>query len=809
MKRRLRFTIALLLLAVAAAITADRFLKSRGHPGLRTFVQQWAVNYPASFAIEPTILEIEVDEADLEALRSVVEGARERGVIMPEGNDYVDASFDHDGHSFKGRVRIKGKLSDHVQGSKWSFRVIASKGGAFLGMQRFSLQHPGTRNYLNDWFYHRISAGEGIIALRYGFCKVVFNGDDLGVYAFEEYFGEELVENSVRLRGPLLRFDPGLFWIHRLNAMEGRRYEEAFAGYQAAAVDAYGTSALRSDTGMMAAFEEAVQLIDRFRRAEVPASAVFDVDRMARRHAIIDLIGGHHSMDWSDVKFHFDPVAHRLEPVAYESFSAFPTKELAGAWRYSGAAREQDDLHDQLFKDPALFRAYIHHLERLSRKEYLDSTFAALKGPLDSASATVYREFPYKELDRGIYYRNQEAIRRMLDVPQVFHAYRGPLRSGVLEVLAVPIENLPMEVMALVLPSGERIVPKGDPIVPCRPYGGVGKPHALQFPLPGGMDTLVQGTCSLEARVLGASVVKSTPLLDHAFLSGVPDIPVLSDPEHARSLPFLVFDDSARIVRFRPGAWTLNKELVIPAGYVLEAYSPLRVDLVSEARITVQGRVKFMGTAGMPVIFTSTDTTGHAITVMDGKGVSLFSGVEIPSLRLYRSNATVEQSDIGRMEVLLARVTVTDCRLSGGRDLLRAEHGQLTVHRCTLSGATDDGAVIRGGSARFTDVLIENCQGTAIKASLDADVQVTQGTLRRAALGIEANDGARVRFSGPIVEVLLGVKVGKATLVHGVPRVDLMNVELIDVGEDWRIGTGGELNRDGDHLLGSKAKKGT
>jgi hypothetical protein len=39
--------------------------------------------------------------------------------------------------------------------------------------------------------------------------------------------------------------------------------------------------------------------------------------------------------------------------------------------------------------------------------------------------------------------------------------------------------------------------------------------------------------------------------------------------------------------------------------------------------------------------------------------------------------------------------------------------------------------------------------------------------------------------------------------------VDLMNVELIDVGEDWRIGTGGELNRDGEHLLGSKAKKGT
>ena len=667
MKRRLRITIALLLLAVAAAITADKFLKSREHPGLRTFLKQWAVNYPASFAMEPTVLEIEVDEADLEALQSVVEAARERGVIMPEGNDYVDASFNYDGHSFKGRVRIKGKLSDHVQGSKWSFRVIARKRGAFLGMQRFSLQHPGTRNYLSDWFYHRVSAGEGIMALRYGFCKVRFNGDDLGVYAFEEHFGEELVENNDRLRGPLLRFDPGLFWVHRLNAMEGRRYEEAFASYQAAAVDAYGTSALRSDTMMLAAFEEAVQLIDRFRRAEVPASAVFDVDRLARRHAIIDLIGGHHSMDWSDVKFHFDPVAHRLEPVAYESFSAFPTKQLAGAWRYTGAAREQDDLHDQLFKDPTLFAAYIHHLERLSRKEYLDSTFTALAGPLDSASATVYREFPYKELDRGIYYRNQEAIRRMLDVPKVFHAYRGPLRNGMLEVTAVPIENLPMEVLALVLPTGERIAPKGDAIVPCRPYGGVGKPHTLLFVLPAGMDSLVMGRCSIEAHVLGGSSVKSTELLDHAFLTDEPRIPVLADPDLARSLPFLVFDDSTRIVRFRPGAWTLDQELVIPPGYALEAYAPLKVDLVNGARITVQGRLKFMGSPGMPVIFTSVDTTGHAITVLDGRGMSSITSVVLPSLRLYRTNATVERSELGNLEVLLGRVSVSDCRFTGSR----------------------------------------------------------------------------------------------------------------------------------------------
>ena len=35
------------------------------------------------------------------------------------------------------------------------------KGGGFMGMKRFSLQHPGTRNYLYEWFYQQLSRGEG------------------------------------------------------------------------------------------------------------------------------------------------------------------------------------------------------------------------------------------------------------------------------------------------------------------------------------------------------------------------------------------------------------------------------------------------------------------------------------------------------------------------------------------------------------------------------------------------------------------------------------------------------------------------
>lgn len=518
MRKRWRWILSsLLVLLGAGAFIADRMLKKHGHPGLVTFAGQWARNYPKSFAMHPPVIAIDVKDKGMEQLEGVVDRARERGVIMEEGNDYVKAGFTVDGRSFKGKLRIKGKMTDHVEGRKWSFRVVLKKGeGDFLGMKRFSLQHPGTRNYLCDWFYHQLMRGEGLIALRYGFCKVSLNGDDLGVYAYEEHFAPELLEHNDRVPGPIVRFDPSLFWKHRLNGLDGGpKTDDAFGAYQAAALDAFDTGDIAKDSLRKRQFEEAIAVMDAFRRGEKRASEVFDVDKMGRQLAIIDLIGGHHSMDWSDVKFWFDPRRKVFEPISYESFSANPTKELAGAYRFTGPFSESDELHTAFFKDPAIFSAYVRHLERISRKHYLDSAFAALKGPLDTASATMYGEFPYKELDRSVYYSNQRAIARLLEVPKGFHAYTQSLSNDTLTLALVPLNSLPLEVDSLALPDGRNIAPLTQAIVPSRKRGMVGLPMRVRFIVPG--VTVLPKKALLTGHVLGTSREVSSEIFPFAF----------------------------------------------------------------------------------------------------------------------------------------------------------------------------------------------------------------------------------------------------------------------------------------------------
>lgn len=830
-RRRKRWTIvffSVVLIALIGSWAGDRFLKQRDHPGLRTFIGQWMRNYPASFATEPLVLSISVDERDLEQLQGVVDEARERGVIMPDGNDYVDGELASGDDRFKAKLRIKGKLTDHVQGSKWSFRVVAKKDGGFLGMKRFSLQHPGTRNYLCDWFYHRLMASEGVIALRYGFIRVNFNEEDLGIYAYEEHFGPELLEHNGRLAGPLFRFDPALFWEHRLNEMNKLRFDEPFAAYQAAALDAFDSSELEKNGELREQFEEAVTLIDGFRRGELSASQVFDADRIARRHAILDLIGGHHSMDWSDVKFYYDPAAKRIEPVSYESFSAFPLRTLAGSNRWTGRHEAGQDLHDQYFNDEQVFRAYVQHLERVSRKSWLDSTFTAMKPALDSASATIYREFPYKELDRAIYYKNQQVIRKLLNGPKPFHAYLGALEKDTVRVTIVPIEGLPVEVHALVLPDGTRAVPVGKAIVPCRRPGKLGEPFEIRFAVKG--DVKRDGL-KLACSVLGASTQREVNVFPHTFSVSADQDRLLRDrTPNASEFDFLVVDEVARTITIKPGAWKLDRTLVLPSGYRCVAITPLKLDLVGGAELISYARLDWSGSPDMPIVVFSTDSSSHGVHVIDAEGRSQLSHVVFSDLTRYkvdqersgdvsfhRSAATFQNcvfagTGATLLDVSVCAVDLEQCRFDHGSDAFEAHFAQVVMKDVTFELMSDDAISIEGGSATMEKVFVGGGagQGIGVKGMKSARITIADLHVDKMGKAIEGREGAHITVTnGDVQEVELVVDAQKKEMRYGAAVIELNKVTIEQAKAEFECGEGSVIKLDGKSVGAAKPKQGT
>ena len=826
-RRRYLLLTGLALLVVLGAWQADRAIRHRGHPGLRTFLAQWVRNYPKSFAMEPPVVRITIDQGGMEALERVVERSRARGVIQGAEEAQVPALIDAGEGSFKASVRIKGKMTDHVKGRKWSFRVIAKKDGGFLGMKRFSLQHPGTRNHLCDWLYHRLSAGEGIVALRYGFCRVELNGEDLGIYAYEEHFGQALLEHNGRLNGPLLRFDPALFWQHRLNGVDGVRVNDAYGAYQAAALDAYGTSDIAADPGQRRLFEEALALVEAFRRGERTASQVFDADRMGRRLALIDLVGGHHSLDWSDVKFHYDPAAQRLEPVSYESFSAFPTTELAGAHKATGAFREDDDLHTQLLKDPVVMAAYVHHLERLSRKEYLDSAFAALKGPLDTASATLYAEFPYKELDRGIYYANQRAIQRLMAGPRPVHAYAQGVERDTLTVLAVPTDALPVQVDSLRLPDGRRFAPVGPRLVPCRPRGGVGRPLALRFATGPLADSLLTGDALLLCRFPGSAHQRAVPVQAFALRTvQALAMPAQKEPTF-RSFPFVQVDEAARVVRFAPGAWTIDRDLVIPEGYRVEAVPPLKLDLVNGAELVSRSHLRWTGQDERPILVSSPDSSSLGVHVITAQGQSRLDHVHFTGLMRYagdqvrpadvsfhRSDVSLEHcrfSGTGAtlLDVSLGQLQMRSCVLAGGSDQMELHFVQAQVSGTRFQDAGDDALSVEGGGLSLSTSMIDGASGVGVKAGVKARVAIKGSDVRTRGTGLEGREGAMLTMDDGSLNAPVAVKAGKKEMRYGPVRMTLEGVEAPEAASSAKCGAGSSITINGEPLAADKAAKGT
>ncbi len=795
-KRWIIVAMALVLL-VCGAFLADHFLKQRHHPGLARFTRQLVTNYPGSFAVEPPLLSITLGEQEMETLRETVEAARERGVILPDGRPYVNGEMEHAGQRSKVRLRIKGKMTDHVKGRKWSFRVVARKDGGFLGMRRFSLQHPGTRNYLVEWLHHRLMAGEGIVALRYGFIRLKLNEEDLGIYAYEEHFGPELLENNGRVVGPLFRFDPGLFWEHRLNEMQGLRFDEPYAAYQAASIDAFGTNDLAKDATARAYFEEAVSLMEAFRRGGLKASQVFEIDLLARRHALIDLMGGHRSMDWSDVKFYYDPVAQRIEPVAYEIFGGERIHTLAGSGRYEGRFRASFDLHDAYFNDDDLFRAYVAHLERVSRPTYLDSALAVLKPALDTAAATVYREFPWKELDVSVLRHNQRIIRRLLDVPKGFHAHLQVIADDTMEVMVVPVEALPIEVHGLRLPDGTLMPPVGHAVVPCRNPGRTGQPRAMRFPIPEGSGLSKDLSLRLEYSVLGASVRRELEIFAHALLE---DLPMRSahliDAPDMRTHPFVSVDEKAGTIHLRSGSWRLDRDLVIPAGFTVHGTAPMVIDLVAGARIISRSPIALTGLPELPVTIGSSDKSGGGLIVMDAEGTSQWrhvvttgfgstlrkgeAGLLFQNSRVLFTECTLQEvPERDLLALVRGSAELKDVLLVGGRDQISIAYANVRMDGVEALGAGDDAMVVRGGHVQVTRSHVEGSAGDGVKVDTHGELRGMDLTILSDGPGMRLAKGALVDLEGLRVETpAVAISLEKMHGRYGPSRVNLRGADL-------------------------------
>lgn len=425
----------------------NKSVKSYGYSGVVDLIEVYNSNSALANQVEPQIMKLSLSDADYNFLKERRVVALDRGLQINDGNNYVPCSIFVGDEVSQGEMRLKGHMTDHLQGDKWSFRVKSEN--EIMGMYRFSLQHPGTRNYIYEWIYHQLLKEEGVIYLNYDFINLNLNDKDLGIYAIEEHFGQHVLDRNNRPKGAILRWNPSLYWEWRIDEFQGVYLDEDYSSYSSSYAEPYDKGVVLKDEELINSYQIAAYRLEKFRRGEMITSEVFDVEKMARFHAIIDLVGGHHSLDWSDVKFYYNSSTDKVEPVGYESFSIRKTNKIAGQTIVESYASIQGDYHAQLFSDPIFFEAYISNLERIASESYLKAFKDKIKNEFNEKIGIIAKEWPYRKFSFDGYFENIRLIRNNLELPKPFHAFVQSVNKDSVILSLAPVSDFPIEIIAI------------------------------------------------------------------------------------------------------------------------------------------------------------------------------------------------------------------------------------------------------------------------------------------------------------------------------------------------------------------------
>ncbi len=491
------------------------FVRDVIDPGLKRFALP-VLNVFRSAGPKADRIDLLIGKVALDSISAIRNRALEAGVLN-EGKDRLfPALLIFGGDTMQVHLRLKGGLTDHLRTNKWSYRVQLGEGDTLMGMTTFSLQHPNTRNFSNEWILHRAVAYVGLPALQYDFLDVRVNTRSLGLYALEQHFDDALMLRLAPrgLVGPTMKFDDELR-IGTLAEMAQRPFdsEAPMQGeWLSAPITAFHLSEVLADSTKSARFAFAKGRLTRFRNGLLATSEVFDADALAKLFALCDLLGGQHADDWRNLRFVFDARTGLLVPIAFDANAGEPITAIR-------ALREQPPLrfdsthlttfYGRLFSDRHFYEAYIAHLDTFSTNGWLENFLSTIHEDLLSQEKLIAHEFPNAAHDPTVFEHCRTVIRQTL-LPKnivsisILGQEGSMLRLGIANLHALPVEVVgigprdaePVPCGPILLPPRSRDEPLTEQVVEI-PYRAssddklllhiklVGMPKAVLVPVKG------------------------------------------------------------------------------------------------------------------------------------------------------------------------------------------------------------------------------------------------------------------------------------------------------------------------------------
>ncbi|MEO1448177.1 MAG: hypothetical protein AAFV07_01550, partial [Bacteroidota bacterium] len=222
------------------------------------------------------------------------------------------------------------------------------------------------------------------------------------------------------------------------------------------------------------------------------------------------------------------------------------------------------------------------------------------------------------------------------------------------------------------------------------------------------------------------------------------------------------------LLRFLPGVYTLQKDIVIPAGYQVEIPSHTEINLTKGARILSRSPIFIYGQADAPVRIWSSDGTGQGLSVFQTHQKSVIRHTRFEGL------TTVQSSGwglTGAVTFYEADVDIAHCAFIGntcedGLNLVRSKftlHASLiaetfsdgfdadfctgTITKSVFRATGNDGMDFSGSNIRVFDTRVLQAGDKGISVGEDSKVTVRRLSVDGAVIGAAAKDFSRLEVA--------------------------------------------------------------
>jgi hypothetical protein len=234
-----------------------------------------------------------------------LENNRKDAINEPDPHSFnfleVPSKIGYQNKLYKADLRLKGDRKIHFEERKYSsYKIDLKKEGRIFNVKKFSLMKPRARNYIHEWIFHELVGEGGLVKLKYKFVDLRVNGENQGLYVFEEGFGKILLERNKRRNGPI-------FSLH----------EEFTKFFRNAKFEVYNKKYWLNLENIKLS-EIASQKLRDFFEDRKRVDEILDVDKWAWYFAVADINDYFHGLLPKSVKFYYNPVNGKFEPIAFD-----------------------------------------------------------------------------------------------------------------------------------------------------------------------------------------------------------------------------------------------------------------------------------------------------------------------------------------------------------------------------------------------------------------------------------------------------------------------------------------------------------